>query len=388
LPSVPTDAGTTSTSTSLTFNWTAGTAVDAESGISGYTLQVSTNTSFSTFAYNEYVGNVVTKAISGCTNGLTYYARVRARNGATLYGSYTAASNGILIQVGNAPTYTVNTTPYSWITTSTTTGITLDDQSKLFTLPFTVSFYGVSYSSVYVCGNGFMSFVSNSTAYSPVTIPSSYQPNALLAAYWRDLNPAKSGSAITYGSYSDKFVVTWSVYNYANTNKQTFQVIIYKTGVIVYQYQSVTKDLTTVIGIENPTGTAGVTYPTASISNGVALKFSPTTMAAAALGYAPSTDFVEGETYVYPNPAKESQQPVIHVEVGEADKVEVYIYDVAGDLQDSFEITDTPTIINGQYAYEYQWDTSGQASGVYIARIVATRGSDKLKITKKFAILK
>jgi hypothetical protein len=309
-------------------------------------------------------------------------------NGAGMYGSYTAASNGILISVGSTPTYSVTTTPYSWITTSTATGITLDDQSKLFALPFTVNFYGVNYSQIYVCGNGFMSFVSASTAYSPVTIPSTYQPNGLLAAYWRDLNPAKSGSSVTYGSYTDKFVVTWSVYNYANTNKQTFQIIIYKTGVIVYQYQSVTKDLTTVIGIENPTGTAGVSYASASISNGLALKFSPSTLAIAALGYAPSTDFAEGETYVYPNPAKEGKKPVIHVEVGEADKVEVFIYDVAGDLQDSFEITDAPSIIDGQYAYEYQWDSSDKASGVYIARIVATKGSDKLKLTKKFAVVK
>jgi hypothetical protein len=388
LPSIPTDAGATSTSTTITFNWTAGTAADPESGINGYTLQVSTTTSFSTFIYNAYVGNILTKSITGCTNGLTYYARVRAMNGAGLYGSYTAASDGILISVGSTPTYTVTTTPYSWVTTSTATGITLDDQSKLFTLPFTFTYYGVNYSSVYVCSNGFMSFVSNSTAYSPVAIPSTYQPNALLAAYWRDLNPAKAGSSITYGSFSDKFVVTWSVYNYANANKQTFQVIIYKTGVIIYQYQSVTKDLTTVIGVENSAGTAGVTYASASISNGLALKFSPSTMAAAALGYAPSTDFSEGETYIYPNPAKEGKKPVIHIEVGEADKVELYIYDVAGELQDSFEITDAPMVIDGQYAYEYQWDSTDHASGVYIVRIIATKGSDKLKITKKFAVVK
>jgi len=79
---------------------------------------------------------------------------------------------------------------------------------------------------------------------------------------------------------------------------------------------------------------------------------------------------------------------VIHVEVGQADKVEVYIYDVAGDLQDSMEITDTLNIIDGKYAYEYQWDPADKASGVYIARIMATKGSDKLKITKKFAIVK
>ncbi len=390
VPTVPTDAGTTSTSTTITFNWTAGTSADAESAISGYYLQVSNSSSFTTLLYNAYVGNVLTKAVANCVNGSTYYARVRARNNAGLYGSYTAASNGILINTGSVPTYTVGTTTYSWITTSTATGITLDDQSKLFTLPFTFKYYGVNYSSVYVCSNGFMSLNSSATAYSPKTIPNTIAPNALLAAWWRDLSPAKSGGTITYSSSSTRFVVTWSVYNYANANKQTFQIILYPSGEIRYQYQAITKDLTTVVGVENQAGTAGKSYASASISNGIALRFVPTTQAAAALGYAPSLDFAEGESYVYPNPAKGGQKPTIHVEVGEADKVEVYLYDVAGDLQDSFELTDAPTINpdNLQYAYEYQWDTTDKASGVYIAYIVATKGSDKLKITKKFAVVK
>ncbi len=98
--------------------------------------------------------------------------------------------------------------------------------------------------------------------------------------------------------------------------------------------------------------------------------------------------FAEGETFMYPNPAKEGKNSTIHIEVGVADKVEVSIYDVAGELQDSTELTDAPFIINGQYAYEYQWDTTDKASGVYIARVVATKGSDKLKITRKFAVVK
>ncbi|MDD5259987.1 MAG: T9SS type A sorting domain-containing protein [bacterium] len=388
LPSVPIDAGATSASTTITFNWNTGSALDAESGIAGYYLQISTSTSFSTCIYNLDVGNVFTKTISDCVNGNTYYARVRARNGAGLYGNYTTASDGILISAGTNPTYTIGTTPYSWITTSTATGINKDDESKIFMLPFTFKFYGINYNQIYVCSNGFLSFVSNSRVHVPVTIPNTAPPNALLAAYWRDLNPKKSGSSITYSSSATRFVVTWSVYNYANSNKQTFQVILYNTGEIIYQYQSITKDLTTVIGVENQAGTAGKSYASASINNGIALKFTPATTMSAALDYAPSPDFVEGEAYVYPNPVKEGKDPVIHVEVGEADKVEVYIYDVAGDLQDSVEITDAPNIIDGKYAYEYQWDTTDQASGVYIARIVATKGSDKLKITKKLAVVK
>ncbi len=391
----PTDQGATTTSTTLTFTWNQSEYSDPESGIASYILWVSTDKTFANSAatlFKGNVGKVGSYSVSGGVVGSTYYARVTAVNGAGLGDFYPAApiyaSDGIKVIAAGTPTYSVSTTPYSWVTTTVATGITGDDQSKLFTLPFTFNYYGTNYSQVYVCSNGFMSFVSNSVAYSPVAIPNSAQPNALLAAYWRDLNPAKAGSSITYGSYTDKFVVTWSVYNYANANKQTFQVIIYKTGAIVYQFQSVTKDLTTVIGIENPAGTAGVAYAYANISNGLALKFVAASSGTATSEYTTVNDFTEGETYVFPNPAKAGKKPTIHVEVGIADRVEIYIYDVAGDLQHSAEITEAPSIINGTYAYEYEWNVSNVASGVYICRIIASKNGDKIKITKKFAVVK
>lgn len=104
---------------------------------------------------------------------------------------------------------------------------------------------------------------------------------------------------------------------------------------------------------------------------------------------APADDsFTEGETFMYPNPAKKGANPTIHVEVGIADSVQISIYDVAGELMVDTELTDTPTIVDGKYAYEYEWNVGDKPSGVYIARIVATKGSDKLKITKKFAVVK
>ncbi|MDD5259563.1 MAG: T9SS type A sorting domain-containing protein [bacterium] len=99
--------------------------------------------------------------------------------------------------------------------------------------------------------------------------------------------------------------------------------------------------------------------------------------------------FAAGECYVYPNPAKKGKNPIIHVETGIADKVEINIYDVSGALVADTEINDAPAVsADNKYAYEYEWDVSGKASGAYIAQIVATKGSDKLKITKKFAVVK
>ncbi len=96
-PGTPTDVGDYSLSDCITFTWTQGTAEDIESGIVGYYLQVSTDTSFSTCSYDEDVGNSVSKEISGCIDGFTYYARVRAKNGADLYSEYSQRSDGITI---------------------------------------------------------------------------------------------------------------------------------------------------------------------------------------------------------------------------------------------------------------------------------------------------
>ncbi len=104
-PTTPVDEGTTSVVSNITFNWAQGTASDPESGIIGYYLQVSTATAFDTYTYSQGVGNVFTKEITNCSNGLTYYARVRAKNGVGLYSEYSDISDGITIDLDTtAPT--------------------------------------------------------------------------------------------------------------------------------------------------------------------------------------------------------------------------------------------------------------------------------------------
>ncbi|GEM_PF-2601590 len=175
---------------------------------------------------------------------------------------------------GDGSDYTLTTTTFNWINTSTPTGINGDDQSKEISLPFTFTFYGKEYRSVYVCSNGFLSFTSSSTPYNPQAIPEPADPNAVVAPLWRDLDAGKAGN-ITYYAGADKFVVTYDgVSNRKNDSRQTFQVILYPDGEIVFQYRDVTNDQTTTIGLENEDGTKGKTagFP----SNGTAYRWIPT----------------------------------------------------------------------------------------------------------------
>ncbi|MEW6557821.1 MAG: T9SS type A sorting domain-containing protein [Elusimicrobiota bacterium] len=103
------------------------------------------------------------------------------------------------------------------------------------------------------------------------------------------------------------------------------------------------------------------------------------------------SDFVKGEIYAYPNPAKNGKSPIIHIEIGVADKVEIRIYNIAGEFIHSTEITEPPQDRNndGKYEYEYTWDISDIASGVYIYTIRAKKnGLPDIKATGKIGLIK
>jgi hypothetical protein len=67
------------------------------------------------------------------------------------------------------------------------------------------------------------------------------------------------------------------------------------------------------------------------------------------------TAFKLGNVYAVPNPAVGVKHPVIHVEAGLADKVEIKIYSPAGKLIEEAVLTDPPALIKGVYAYEYKF---------------------------------
>jgi len=104
----------------------------------------------------------------------------------------------------------------------------------------------------------------------------------------------------------------------------------------------------------------------------------------------PLTEFKLGDFYSFPNPAKYGKNPTIHFECGIADGVEIRIYDVAGDLIHSKELLGNQwTTVGGKYCYEYTWDISDVASGVYIYCIQAKKsGYPEIKVKKKLAVIK
>ena len=134
---IPTDAGEWSTSTTITFTWTAST--DDTSGIAGYWLQVGT-TLDGNDVFDDYVGNVLTYDILCCQNGVTYYVRVKAMDNAGLESFWSDSSDGITVDT-EAPTITLGSPSISESSTylyATGTTIYYSDLMGINSQPFTV----------------------------------------------------------------------------------------------------------------------------------------------------------------------------------------------------------------------------------------------------------
>ncbi len=173
---------------------------------------------------------------------------------------------------------------YSWVEISSEPGATLldltDDQNAgPFDIGFTFEFYGVDFTQFRICANGWVSFTSTATAYTNSTIPSTGEPNNLLALFWDDLYPPDAGH-IYYYSDGSKLVVEYDgVQRLSCTDcLYTMEVILYPSGKIIYQYKTMTgaRLNEATIGIENGTGTDGlqVVYNANYVHDNMAIRFS------------------------------------------------------------------------------------------------------------------
>jgi len=161
--------------------------------------------------------------------------------------------------------------------TSVGTPVVLSDDAFLeVVMPITPIFYGVAMINVKICSNGYLTFGGDGTDFSNDFIPSSLEPNDLIAPFWDDLNPALGGSIHYYLDPSaDRFIVQYTnIQRFGGSDPFTFQVMIYPDGSILFQYLEMNGPLTSAtVGIENGLGTVGlqVAYDQAYIHDRLAV---------------------------------------------------------------------------------------------------------------------
>jgi hypothetical protein len=154
-------------------------------------------------------------------------------------------------------------------------GLDTNDWDALLSvnLPFAFTYYGSSYSKIYVSTYGAMSFVdssknnyANNIWGGHPTIPNGATPRGIIAVYYgyysqcQDTTKNRLVTLSTKVDGEDAFIVEWNP-----TQGGKFEAILFKSGTIKFQYQSVpTSGGATgsyaLIGIERQDDAAGVQY--------------------------------------------------------------------------------------------------------------------------------
>lgn len=180
----------------------------------------------------------------------------------------------------------VNTLQYAWrdiSTVGTTVSFSSDDQNLgPYAIGFTFPFYGQNFTTYRISANGWISFTATDNAqssYENTELPNSSAPENLIAPWWDDLSPQRSGSVVKrYTSGTDSLIISYeNVQSYSGGGVYNFQMILLANGDILFQYEDMgTNRLTSAtIGVQNSTGSAGqqVAYDEAFIENNMALRW-------------------------------------------------------------------------------------------------------------------
>ncbi|MFX1588871.1 MAG: CARDB domain-containing protein [Promethearchaeota archaeon] len=128
---------------------------------------------------------------------------------------------------------------YTWVDTSGGTELILsDDDSQPIILPFDFDFYDQTFNTVYLCSNGYLSFYDSSPwQYYNYPFPSEDPLHYyMIAPFWDDLYPPLGGH-IYIQSFDSYWVAEWQdVYHYYSDLIGSFQVVLYKNGDIIFNY--------------------------------------------------------------------------------------------------------------------------------------------------------
>ena len=129
-----------------------------------------------------------------------------------------------------------------------------------FDLGFDFEYYGQTYNSVYICSNGWLSIVPPPWGANDIPcIPDPSIPNGIIAGFLDDLLPS-GGECRYYADAGDEqFIVSWVNCPHWSTGElYTFEIILGSDGSILFEYQTIPDNTSTVIGVENEDGSMGL----------------------------------------------------------------------------------------------------------------------------------
>ena len=195
----------------------------------------------------------------------------------------------------------VDIADYNWIDISNENTVLEFENNDIATeinIDFNFPYYDNNYSQCFVNPNGWIGFVEDNTGWNNQSLFDEETPNGAIFGFWDDLNPQYSGNEVGSGSvkyHSDgQRLVVWfdNVIHWTDVNRiYDFQIVIYNTGEINLNYQSMVGDLeSATVGIKSPDGLFGleVIYNDPFIDNNLSLFFNTSNWL--------SLDFLSGST--------------------------------------------------------------------------------------------
>ena len=131
-----------------------------------------------------------------------------------------------------------------------------------------------------VCTNGFLSFESSDSTFANTDLPDDRPgvPRALVAPFWSDfdLRPARGNGRVYAHHDGSKFIVEWEdLVHFSGASAYSFQVFLWPSGRIEFQYLSLGVLLTTgTVGIQDAEGSVGlrVAYNTPYLHPGLRVR--------------------------------------------------------------------------------------------------------------------
>lgn len=214
--------------------------------------------------------NTTSYRFTGLSTSTGYCFRVRAGNSLPSTSAWSNTATATTL-APPAP-YQCSVTAYEWIDSSAGTTVAMgDDTQASVSMPFSWTFYGTPVSSLNVSSNGFIRLDGGTaTEYTNSTIPSTSEPNGMVAPFFDDLNFGAGGVLRTLAlgtTGSRRFVVSYEGVPHFSVagSALSFQVVFEEaTGAVVMNYADVTAGSASVdrgasatVGIEDPTGVYG-----------------------------------------------------------------------------------------------------------------------------------
>jgi subtilisin family serine protease/chitodextrinase len=165
--------------------------------------------------------------------------------------------------------------PFQWIDATPGTRLDIsdsDDATETVAIGFNFEFYGVPYSEIEVDSNGILKFGNNNSAFTfaNAPIPTTEQPNGIIAPYWDDLLPGISETANIYSllegtAPNRSLTIAWvetPFYNEpASDSPVTVEATLYEgSNEIIFQYGDAYLADSATIGVEHQSGGLGLQY--------------------------------------------------------------------------------------------------------------------------------